>query len=376
MVNKLSINDKDFWKQKNVFITGHTGFKGSWLTVCLLHLGVNVWGLSLPLSDQNLLFKQLNLLDNASRNFEGKFTHLEGDINDLNLINTLVRDINPDIVFHLAAETIVRKSYFFPIKTWQTNVMGTLSLLEALKKVDNYCAVILITSDKVYENKNISYGYCEEDSLGGVDPYSSSKAAMELLVSSWRKSYCGLNKHQSNHLSIATVRAGNVIGGGDWAEDRLVPDMIKSLQRGEVIKIRNPDSTRAWFHVLEPLSGYLQLAKQMYLHHFNKTIKSESLYTQSFNFGPDIYSNKKVRDLVESILALWPGEWDHVEDENAPEEAKLLHLSSDKAFEILNWRARWDFKQTVSYTVNWYMKNQSLDALTCCLNDLISYNNL
>ena len=376
MVNKFPINDNDFWNRKNVLITGHTGFKGSWLTLYLLQLGVNVCGVSLPLSEQNLLFKKLNLLDNASRNFVGKFTHIEGDINDLKLINKLVRDIKPDIVFHLAAETIVRKSYSNPIKTWQTNVMGTLSLLESLKQLYHYCAVILITSDKVYQNKNITYAYCEDDTLGGIDPYSSSKAAMELLVSSWKKSYCGINRHQSNNLSIATVRSGNVIGGGDWAEDRLVPDIIKSLQRGEVINIRNPDSTRAWFHVLEPLSGYLQLAKKMYLHHINKTLKSESLYTQPFNFGPDINSNKKVRELVESILELWHGKWNHVVDKNAPEEAILLHLSSDKAFQILDWRSRWNFQQTVHYTVNWYKKNQTLDALTCCLDDLNAYNNL
>ena len=376
MVNKYFINDVTFWEDKTVFITGHTGFKGSWLTLWLLQLGANVVGLSLPVSENNILFKQLNLSDYASSRSIGKFTHIEGDINDLSMMNKLVWEIKPDVTFHLAAETIVRKSYLNPIKTWKTNVMGTISLLESLKKIDHYCAVILITSDRVYQNKNISSGYSENDILGGIDPYSSSKAAMEILVSSWRNSFCGFNDHQSNNLSIATVRAGNVIGGGDWAEDRLVPDIIKSLKKREVIKIRNPDSTRAWFHVLEPLSGYLELAKQMYSYHLTKTLKFDSLYTQAFNFGPDIDSNRKVRDLVETVLLLWPGEWEHLIETKAPEEAKLLNLSSKKAFKILNWSVRWDFRKTINQTVDWYIKNQSIDALNCCLDDLNTYNNI
>ncbi len=372
MVNQEDLNNKDFWVNKKVLLTGHTGFKGSWLLLWLLKLGAHVWGYSLPLSEDNKLFQQLNLSNISSNNLKGSFYNLERDIcNDIDLNNTLI-EIKPDIVFHLAAQTIVRKSYSKPLETWETNVIGTLKLLESLKAISNPCAVVLITSDKVYENKNTLFGYRENDLLGGVDPYSSSKAAMEILVSSWRRSFCQNNLSRCN-LSIATARAGNVVGGGDWAEDRLVPDVMRSLNQGHKIKLRNPDSKRAWFHVLEPLSGYMQLAQKMFLYHLNNPKEFNSVYTQCFNFGPDISSNKKVRDLVELILNIWPGEWVQVNDQNAPHEAKLLHLSSDKAYEVLNWKHKWNFDTTIDKTVKWYKKNQTFDALTCCLNDLDDY---
>ncbi len=372
MVNYLESNNSKFWVNKNVLVTGHTGFKGSWLVLWLLKSGANVWGYSLPLSDANKLYKQLKLSSIVENNFIGSFHSIEKNICNDHDLNETVRDINPDIVFHLAAQTIVRTSYIKPLETWETNVIGTLKLLESLKSLTKLCSVVLITSDKVYENKNTLLGYRENDLLGGVDPYSSSKAAMEILISSWRRSFCQISQSSCN-LLIATARAGNVIGGGDWAVDRLVPDVIRSLQEGQKIKLRNPDSKRAWFHVLEPLSGYIQLAKKMYLHHVNSPEESHSIYTQSFNFGPDISSNKKVRDLVEQILLICSGEWVQIHDCDAPYEASLLHLTSDKAYEVLEWQPKWDFEKTVEKTVNWYNKNQNIDALTCCLDDLNDY---
>ena len=249
----MELNKNQFWKNKKVLITGHTGFKGSWLATWLVSLGSNVCGLSLnPEYDINL-FDQIELHDRINEN------HIV-DIRDLKSLDLVIREFKPEIVFHLAAQPLVLKSEE-PIKTWDTNVMGTINLLSSLTNIENNCTVIIITTDKVYENKEWIYGYQENDRLGGYDPYSSSKAAVELLVDSWRNSYC--QKEKKTRLKIASVRAGNVVGGGDWAKYRLIPDIVRSLSKKQIIKIRNPKSTRPWQHVLEPLSGYLSLAEKL-----------------------------------------------------------------------------------------------------------------
>ena len=233
------------------------------------------------------------------------------NIQDSKQIKKIVEEVNPDIVFHLAAQPLVRLSYLDPLETWQTNVNGTLNILEGLKNIKKKVGVVIITTDKVYKNNNWVYGYRESDQLGGHDPYSASKAASEIAVSSWRSSFCGIGSNQTKYLSIATARAGNVVGGGDWAEDRLVPDIVRSLLTSKKIIIRNPNSTRPWQHVLEPLFGYLILAKKLYEIPINQEEYSANHFKlcSPFNFGPNFTSNKKVREVVEECLLYWDGEW-------------------------------------------------------------------
>ena len=236
----------DFWSEKKVLITGHTGFKGSWLTLWLNELKTKVTGISLEPDTEPNLFGQLHLQKSLH-------DHHIADIRDFGRISQIVKRCQPDVVFHLAAQPLVRRSYSDPLETWSTNVQGTLNVLEAIKSVQKPCAVVMVTTDKVYANKEWEYGYRECDELGGHDPYSASKAAAELAIASWRNSFCGEKKHQNSHIKIATARAGNVIGGGDWADDRIVPDAMRALAIGEKIDVRNPKATRPWQHVLEPL---------------------------------------------------------------------------------------------------------------------------
>jgi CDP-glucose 4,6-dehydratase len=277
-----------------------------------------------------------------------------------------VQDAQPEVVIHLAAQALVRRSYLDPLGTWVTNVQGSLHLLEALKSLQHSCAVVMVTTDKVYANQEWDYGYREVDRLGGHDPYSASKAAAELAIASWRASFCGLGDHQTPHLSIATARAGNVIGGGDWAEDRIVPDAMRSLAAGESIPVRQPQATRPWQHVLEPLGGYLLLAE--------KLAAGGAAYASAFNFGPTLEANRSVSKLVEASLAHWPGSWLDLSDPNAPHEAGRLHLQIDKAHHQLGWRPRWPFATTVERTVAWYRAVvEGVDPLQCCLADLQRY---
>ncbi|MEI6380807.1 MAG: CDP-glucose 4,6-dehydratase [Cyanobacteriota bacterium ELA615] len=335
-----------FWQGKKVLVTGHTGFKGSWLSLWLLNLGAQVKGLSLEPNTNPSLFEQLNLAQ--------ELDHVIGDIRDLELIQATVTSWQPDLIFHLAAQPLVRLSYTESVETWNTNVMGTIHILESLKTLSNPCALVSITTDKCYENREWVYGYRENDPLGGHDPYSSSKAGAELAISSWRSSF--FNK-SDNPIAIASARAGNVIGGGDWAQDRILPDAMRSLTKAESIPVRNPRSTRPWQHVLEPLSGYLTLAERIY-----QTLGSnEPQQLQSaFNFGPALDSNRTVKELVEAILEHWSGSWIDCSDPNAPHEAKLLNLITDKAFHLLNWQPVWNFSQTVEKTVNWYKQASTI----------------
>lgn len=349
----------DFWKGRRVLVTGHTGFKGSWLTLWLLNLGAQVWGYSLEPESSTSLFNQLGL-QSVSLN------QCIGDLCDLQSLQNFVHQAKPQVVLHLAAQPLVRRSYRDPLGTWSTNVQGSLNLLEALKVLQQPCSVVMVTTDKVYANREWDYGYREDDRLGGHDPYSASKAAAELAIGSWRDSFCGSGIHQNPNLSIATARAGNVIGGGDWAEDRIIPDIMRALASRKPINVRSPLATRPWQHVLEPLGGYLLLAERL--------SSCGASHASAFNFGPSLDSNRSVQDLLEECFRHWPGAWKDLSDPEAPHEAGRLHLQIDKARHRLGWRPIWDFFTTVDRTVNWYRSvYEGANALDCCLADLETY---
>jgi len=335
--------EASFWARRRVLLTGHTGFKGSWLLLWLQHLGAEVWGYSLEPDKDSSLFKQLA----TDRKSEKGWHHQIGNLADKASLEDLIINAQPEVVFHLAAQPLVRQSYKDPLGTWSTNVIGSLNLLEALRPLSHACAVVMITTDKVYQNREWVHGYREIDRLGGHDPYSASKAAAEIAIDSWRASFCGYGVDQSSFLRIATARAGNVIGGGDWAADRIVPDAIRSLAAGKPINVRNPSATRPWQHVLEPLGGYLCLAEAL--------SKDTHPPSESFNFGPTLASNRSVRELVTSILDHWPGSWVDQSNPSDHHEANLLHLQIDKALNRLRWQPRWDFTTTVTRTVAWYL---------------------
>jgi len=369
--------EPDFWRGRRVLLTGHTGFKGSWLMLWLLSLGAEVYGYALPQEPGRSLFMDL-VLHQATENADwGRLHHQLGDVRDLEALRQVVAVAQPLVVLHLAAQPLVRRSYRDPLGTWATNVQGSLHLLEALKPLEHPCAVVMVTTDKVYANREWVYGYREEDRLGGHDPYSASKAAVEIAIASWRASFCGLGAHQTPHLAIATARAGNVIGGGDWAEDRILPDAMRSLAAGESIPLRQPEATRPWQHVLEPLGGYLLLAEKLagsLLATPQPDPAAQNPYASAFNFGPMLEANRSVRELVEAALGHWPGSWRDLSDPTAPHEAGRLHLQIDKAHHQLGWQPRWPFATTVSRTVAWYRAvHQGASPLACCLADLEAY---
>lgn len=355
-----------FWQGRRVLVTGHTGFKGCWLTLWLQQLGAEVTGYALPPEGNPNLFEALTFNRLIPATGSGSLQHKLGDIRDRAALENVVAQFQPEVVLHLAAQPLVRRSYLDPLGTWTTNVIGSLNLLEALKSLQHPCAVVMVTTDKVYENREWEYGYRELDRLGGHDPYSASKAGAELAIASWRSSFCGGAPHQTPYLQIATARVGNVIGGGDWSEDRIVPDAMRSLAENQPIVVRNPSATRPWQHVLEPLGGYLRLAEALLL--------DPAPPCEAFNFGPSLDSNRPVKDLVESMLQHWPGNWIDGSDLTAPHEANLLHLQIDKAQHRLGWQPYWDYATTIERTVNWYQAyHQGQTALDCCLADLQAY---
>ena len=357
----------EFWAGRRVLLTGHTGFKGSWLALWLSELGAHVTGVGLAPDTNPHLFAQLQLERRLQRD------HLV-DIRDAQLLAEIVAACEPEVVLHLAAQPLVRRSYRDPLGTWGTNVQGSLNLLEALKPLQRPCAVVMVTTDKVYANQEWDYGYRENDRLGGHDPYSARKAAAELAIASWRSSFVGTAAHQTPHLAIATARAGNVIGGGDWAEDRIVPDAMRALAAGRPIPVRNPAATRPWQHVLEPLGGYLRLAEALATAG-TSSVSAENPYAEAFNFGPALEANRPVRQLIETALQHWPGQWQDLSDAGAPHEAGRLHLQIDKAHHQLGWQPRWPFATTVQRTVGWYRQVASdpQAAERCCLTDLACY---
>lgn len=331
-----------FFKGKKVLITGHTGFKGSWLTAWLKLLGADVFGIALdPITE---------LSNYSISKITKNITDKRIDVTDRNKLIKEITAINPDIIFHLAAQPLVRDSYKFPHKTWNTNLMGTINVLESLSSIKSNCIAIFITSDKCYQNKEWLWGYRENDELGGEDPYSASKAAAENAIRSYTKSF-----YQNNsNVRIASARAGNVIGGGDWSKDRIIVDCVKAWSMNKSVELRNPYSTRPWQHVLEPLSGYLQLAYKMY---YNK-----ELHGESFNFGPLNHESKSVLDLVIEMSNHWKKvKWKIIKNEDEFKESNLLKLDCEKSIKTLDWSSVLNFNETVKYTSNWYSKFYSND---------------
>ena len=325
---------------RNVLVTGHTGFKGAWLSMWLHELGANVFGYSLPPDNKNGVFQAAKVSSLLSGD-------IHADIRDHKKLTSVFYDVRPDVVFHLAAQPLVRESYATPRETHETNYMGTCNLLEAVREQNQACAVVVVTTDKCYENKEQVWGYRENDRLGGHDPYSASKAATEIVAASYRDSFFPVNQMHKHGIGIATARAGNVIGGGDWAKDRIVPDMVRGLINKKVVDIRNPHAVRPWQHVLEPLHGYLSIASQL----LDSCVPSAST---AWNFGPHTDGHKTVGDLVLLFHELWgDGDWEPDGFEH-PHETSFLSLSIDKAVNQLGWTPTWNFRKTVSKTVEWY----------------------
>jgi CDP-glucose 4,6-dehydratase len=321
---------------KRVVVTGHTGFKGSWLSLWLNELGAEVFGISVDVPTHPSHFESLDL---------GSFVRdYRLDIVDAQSLRSLLEELKPDFVFHLAAQALVRQSYENPVETWRTNTVGTLNVLDALRECSHHCVAVLITSDKSYDNVEWVWGYRENDAVGGIDPYSASKGAAELAIRSYVRSYFSAD----SDVRIGVARAGNVIGGGDWAVDRIVPDCVKAWAKGETVLLRNPPATRPWQHVLEPLGGYLTLATNLNIRH--------ELHGEAFNFGPLAQQNHSVLDLVTQMSRYWEQvRWN---DDSAgycgPHESGLLKLNCDKALHLLNWHATWGFEETVRATTLWY----------------------
>ncbi len=325
----------DAYAGKRVLVTGHTGFKGSWLTAWLLGLGAEVAGFSLDIPTQPSNFEVLGL--------ENRIRHITGDIRDLDGLRAAFAAFKPEVVFHLAAQALVRRSYAEPAVTFQTNAMGTLNILESLRVTPSVQAAVLITSDKCYRNDEWVFGYRETDALGGDDPYSASKGCAEIIAKSYMKSFF------KNGPRCATTRAGNVIGGGDWAEDRIVPDCARAWVKGEAVNIRSPWATRPWQHVLEPLSGYLWLGARL-------LSDPEGLDQEPFNFGPAADVNHNVGEVAAALARHWPGFTTEIEAEACVQkkECTLLKLCCDKALAHLSWKAALDFEDTIKFTAEWY----------------------
>ena len=333
----LGLIHPGFWRSKRVFLTGHTGFKGSWLSIWLASLGANVYGYALEPPTQPSLFEKANIA--------GIVKHANGDIRDSKALSKALNDSQPNIVIHLAAQPLVLESFRDPVGTYSTNIIGTVNLLEAVRGCKAVRAVVNVTTDKVYLNREWHWGYREDDALGGFDPYSTSKACSDLVTTSYQQSFF-------SNVLLATARAGNVIGGGDWAADRLVPDCIRAFSSGRKLKIRNPNSVRPWQHVLEPLAGYLLLCER--LHDGDKDAAG------SWNFGPQTHDSKPVRWIVERMMEEWPGSPGfEVEAGPHPHEANFLRLDYSKASSLLGWNPNWDIKEALKRVLEWHRLTES-----------------
>ena len=353
---------KDTYKNKKVLITGHTGFKGSWLSVYLNMLGAKVYGFSLK-PKENSLYEFIN-----SESFIKK-SYIE-DINNYNSINKVINKLKPDFIFHLAAQAIVRKSYNEPLETFNTNIIGTVNLLNSLKTLKESCNVIIITTDKVYENKEKKYPYKEFDELGGYDPYSSSKACAEIITNSYRRSFFNLKNIKSHKKAICTVRAGNVIGGGDWTEDRIIPDLVKSFSKNLTLKIRNPNAIRPWQHVIDPIYAYLLIG--------HKLLKKPKLFSRPWNIGPNIEDTLSVREMVDICSNHWPNKKiKYLNEDSIFHEANLLMLDISDSKNILKWSPKLDVNESIELTINWY-KNfyNGGNPYQLVLNDLLLLNEI
>lgn len=331
------------YQGKRVLVTGHTGFKGSWLCEWLLRLGAEVTGYALDPQPHEVLYSQLDLENRLAADHRG-------NLSDRKNLAELVAKGAPEIILHLAAQPLVRLSFEIPLETFATNVMGTAHVLDAVRLSGNAVTVVAVTTDKCYENREWLNGYREEDALGGHDPYSASKGAAEIVISSYRRSYFPAD----GPVKLASARAGNVIGGGDWAQDRIVPDCFRALREGKAIPVRNKIATRPWQHVLEPLSGYLWLAASL-----NSQASTLTSLSSAFNFGPALTSNRTVAELVQELLKHTGGEWTDASDPNALHEASKLNLATDKAFHLLQWQPVWTFEETIANTAAWYLNRNS-----------------
>jgi len=353
MENMVNENLLNFFKNKKVFITGHTGFKGSWLSFILDLYGARVKGFSKKPNTSPSLFNNLNYSD--------RFFSIIGDINDFNHLKKEIRDFEPDFIFHLAAQPIVIDSYEDPLDTYHTNFNGTLNLLESIRKINRECNVVIITTDKVYKNNENKIPFQEDDMLGGKDPYSASKSASEILISSYSESFF------SNHMiNISTARAGNIIGGGDWSKYRLLPDIIRSCFENSELIIRNPNSVRPWQHVLDPILGYLDLAR-------NLSIKPE-IFNGAWNFGPDEKDPISVNDIIEIVKT--NGELFNIKIENdiSDKESKYLQLDITKSKVILNWTPKWNAETAIEHSIKWYRGfYNNISANDLITNDLKYY---
>ena len=324
----------DIYRGKRVLVTGHTGFKGSWLSAWLLKLGAEVSGFALPPAYENSHFELLRLKD--------RMRHIEGDLRDADAIGRVIDEVRPEIVFHLAAQALVRPAYADPKGTFDTNVGGAVNLLEAIRRSDSVRTLVFITSDKCYRNVDWEWGYRETDTLGGRDPYSASKGCAEIVFDAYWNSFL------KGRLRAATTRAGNVIGGGDWAKDRLIPDCIRFLRAGDTIVIRSPDATRPWQHVLEPLGGYLLLGRKL-------EGEDGDAFCKSWNLGPGHGANRMVEEVVRKVIDIWgSGELSIQRDPNAPHEDHWLQLNTDRASHYLKWEPVWGYEESVAETVGWY----------------------
>jgi CDP-glucose 4,6-dehydratase len=353
---------RDFWQGKRVFVTGHTGFKGSWLCLWLQQMGAVVHGYALAPPTKPSLFVESHLSERISSE--------EGDICDVERLYKSIHHFQPEIVFHLAAQSLVRLSYEAPVETYNTNIMGTVSLLEAVRKVGHIKAVVNITSDKCYENQEWLWGYRESEPMGGFDPYSSSKGCAELITASYRSSYFNSEKHHEHGCALASARAGNVVGGGDWALDRLVPDTLRAFSNKQTVSIRNPNAIRPWQHVLEPLSGYLMLAEKLY--------NEGPLFAEGWNFGPQEESAQSVQWMLDCLTSQW-GEgtsW-QLDHAHHPHEANFLKLDCSKAKIKLGWRPLWNLEHTLMRTVSWYKAwLQGTDMYDYTMTEINDYMNL
>ncbi|MCD7899163.1 MAG: CDP-glucose 4,6-dehydratase [Bacteroides sp.] len=348
----------NFYKGKRVLITGHTGFKGSWLSIWLHELGAEVIGVSLdPTTERD----NYNLSQIGNRIID-----LRGDIRDAHCLTEIFHKYHPDIVFHLAAQPLVRLSYDIPVETYQTNVMGTINVLEAIRTTDSVKVGVMITTDKCYENKEQIWGYRENEPMGGYDPYSSSKGAAEIAISSWRRSYFNPQNYNTHGKSIASARAGNVIGGGDWALDRIIPDCIRALEKSEPIDIRNPKSIRPWQHVLEPLSGYMSLAQKMW--------SEPTKYCEGWNFGPHVESISNVWEVATQVVKNYgSGELQDLSEPRKLHEATILTLDISKSIFKLGWKPRLTFSETISLTTDWYKRYNKEDVYNLCIEHISKF---
>ena len=347
----------NFWKGKRVFLTGHTGFKGSWLSLWLQQMGAEVKGFSLTPPTNPSLFVEAKVAQQMQSEI--------GDIRDFSKLSESIRTFNPDILLHLAAQPLVRLSYKEPIETYSTNVMGTVNVLEASRYASHLRAIVVITTDKCYENREWEWGYRENEPMGGHDPYSNSKGCAELVVSAYQRSFF----HTPDTAAVASARAGNVIGGGDWAEDRLIPDILRAFEKQQSVIIRNPLSTRPWQHVLEPLSGYLVLAQRLW--------QDGKAFAEGWNFGPKDDDCQPVQWILDKMVHFW-GDGAHYEIDKSeqPHEANFLKLDCSKAAMRLKWHPKWRLEQTLEQIVHWHRAWLEGDDMQAkCLQEIEKYNN-